>query len=74
MYKLLAVVIPSLVVGAAVVYFLPFGQGLVSKINNPTAQKVLGYKVVQIALVGFLTSLGIHLFTVIARSTKLVAA
>jgi len=65
-----AVILSSLVVGAAVVYFLPFGQGILSKIQEPTARRVLDNRIVQVIMVGLVTSVGIGIFTALARAVK----
>ena len=68
--RLIPTIVSSLIVGLAVVFVLPFGTGLLDRIQEPTARAVLGNRLVQVIMVGLITSVGISIFTGLARSLR----
>jgi uncharacterized membrane protein required for colicin V production len=69
MKKLAAFIVPAAVVGIIVVYFLPWIQSMITNVQNATVQKVVGYKFVQLLIVGVVVLFGFHAAIWIAEET-----
>lgn len=67
MKRIVPLLIGALLIGAMVVFFIPFGTGLVSKIQNPTWQKIFGNRFVQILEVGAIAMVGLWLVGKVAE-------
>lgn len=69
---MLAFLLTALLVGAVVVFFLPFVQEQIAK--SPTLSAWMANRLVQLLVVGAIVLVGLMIFVLLARSLKIPVA